>query len=166
MLNSQSKPAKLASIPLDARSQLNGKHILAEFWQCQCVPELLTQTQPLLDTLIQAVAKEGLTLVGHAAHEFQPLDSENIEKDAVERASQTQSSGVTLTLLLAESHLCLHTWGEQQTVTLDVYVCNVTEDNSDKAEALFTACLNIFAPAQYHSQQVIRQHQLSAADYD
>lgn len=130
-----------------------GKHILAEFWQCQCHPALLTSTQPLLNQLIKAVEQTGLTLVGSAVHEFanQPQLS-NVES--------SQVSGVTLTLLLAESHLCLHTWGEYQTVTMDVYVCNVSQDNSQKAEALFAACLDTFKPKQYNVGSISRQHQL------
>ena len=50
---------------------MTGKHILAEFWQCQCDPQLLTSTQPLLELLTKAVDQAGLTLVGHAVHEFQ-----------------------------------------------------------------------------------------------
>ncbi|PNK59781.1 S-adenosylmethionine decarboxylase family protein [Psychrobacter sp. FDAARGOS_221] len=153
---------------LNPRSPLNGKHILAEFWQCQCAPELLTEIEPLLTKLTQAVADAGLTLVGHAVHQFQPIEDAEIATDKisvepVNKTVQVQSSGVTLTLLLAESHLCLHTWGEHNSVTLDVYVCNVTQDNSDKAQALFTACVDIFAPKQQHVNQVIRQHQPVAA---
>jgi spermidine synthase len=33
-------------------------------------------------------------------------------------------------VLLAESHLALHTWPERAGVTLDVYVCNFSTDNS------------------------------------
>lgn len=131
---------------------MTGKHILAEFWQCQCDPKLLTSTQPLLTLLIEAVDATGLTLVGSAVHEFNQQHPSANESEEV--------TGVTLSLLLAESHLCLHTWGEYQTVTMDVYVCNVTADNSSKAEALFAACKEIFKPKQQHVNSVSRQHQI------
>ena len=51
-------------------------------------------------------------------------------------------------VLLAESHLALHTWPERSGVTLDVYVCNFGADNSNKAEALLAALLAAFAPRQ------------------
>ena len=62
-------------------------------------------------------------------------------------------SGVTATVLLAESHLCVHTWPEQRAVTLDVYVCNFGGDHSAKAQALMSALIDLFAPAQvqHHS---------------
>ena len=60
--------------------------------------------------------------------------------------------GVTATVLLAESHLCVHTWPEQSGVTVDVYVCNFGGDHSAKAHALMDAMVALFEP-----QQVLRQ---------
>ena len=58
----------------------------------------------------------------------------------------------TGTVLLAESHLCVHTWPEQKGVTVEVYVCNFGADHSAKAHALLDAMLALFAP-----EQVLRQ---------
>ena len=44
-------------------------------------------------------------------------------------------------VLLAESHLAVHTWPELDAVTLDVYVCNFGADNSERAEILTQALL-------------------------
>lgn len=141
----------------------NGKHILAEFWQCDCPSSLLCQIEPLRTLLSQAVTQAGLTLVGQAYHEFSPsLDNaSDCHKDfgTIENTSpQPQTSGVTLTLLLAESHICLHTWGELGTVTLDIYVCNFLSDNSDKAEQLLTACEQIFLPKDKDVKSIWRTH--------
>lgn len=62
--------------------------------------------------------------------------------------------GVTATVLLAESHLCVHTWPEQRGATLDVYVCNLGADHSAKARALLSALL-----AWFDAEQV-QQHAL------
>ena len=35
-----------------------------------------------------------------------------------------QRGGVTGVVLLAESHVAIHTWPELGNVTLDIYVCN------------------------------------------
>jgi S-adenosylmethionine decarboxylase len=53
---------------------------------------------------------------------------------------------VTATVLLAESHLCVHTWPEQGGVTLDVYVCNFGGDHSTKARAVMDALEALFMP--------------------
>ena len=58
----------------------------------------------------------------------------------------TDYTGVTAAILLAESHLCVHTWPEQKAVTLDVYVCNFGGDHSAKARGLMFALVNRFQP--------------------
>ena len=75
----------------------------------------------------------GLQPVAQLAHIFPPVSG--------------QASGVTATVLLAESHLCVHTWPEQRAATLDVYVCNFGADHSARAQALLQALIDLFAPA-------------------
>jgi S-adenosylmethionine decarboxylase len=76
---------------------------------------------------LDAVAASGLQAVGQVFHTFP--------------ATAHGPGGVTATVLLAESHLCVHTWPEQAAVTLDVYVCNFGADHSAKAHALMNALL-------------------------
>jgi len=59
-------------------------------------------------------------------------------------ATAQGAGGITATVLLAESHLCVHTWPEQHAVTLDVYVCNFGGDHSDRAHALMAALADLF----------------------
>jgi S-adenosylmethionine decarboxylase len=56
--------------------------------------------------------------------------------------------GVTGVVLLAESHLAVHTWPELNAVTLDVYVCNFGADNTPKAHTLIDRLLAAFKPTQ------------------
>jgi S-adenosylmethionine decarboxylase proenzyme len=88
-----------------------------------------------------AVAQSGLTGVAELFHRFAPDDPQ---------------SGVTGIVLLAESHLAVHTWPELGGVTLDVYVCNYGADNSAKAEALLDALLKAFAPRDAEVQRLSR----------
>ena len=67
-----------------------------------------------------------------------------------------QPAGVTGTVVLAESHLALHTWPEISSVTLDVYVCNFSGDNSRQAHALFNEIIANFAPARMETKEVTR----------
>jgi S-adenosylmethionine/arginine decarboxylase-like enzyme len=65
-------------------------------------------------------------------------------------------AGVTGTVVLAESHLAIHTWPEIGAVTLDVYVCNFSGDNSARAHALFDEMVAVFSPARANRQAVER----------
>ena len=59
-------------------------------------------------------------------------------------------------LLLAESHLAVHTWPELGAVTLDVYVCNYGGDNSARAHALLDALVAAFGAKEAHRQSLQR----------
>ncbi len=65
----------------------------------------------------------------------------------------TGRRGITGVVLLAESHLAVHTWPELAAVTLDVYVCNLGTDNSARAHALLDALVAAFAPTQVQRQR-------------
>ena len=115
-----------------------GLHLTADLHGCPLAQPAMTDVQALRGLCLAAVAASGLTAVGELFHRFPLQDS--------------QPQGITGVVLLAESHVAVHTWPEKGAVTLDVYVCNFEADNSSRAEALLSALLRGFAPAQ-----VIRQ---------
>ena|SRR5664279_3024417 len=119
---------------------MQGLHLTADLHDCHCEPQWLTDAAFLGEHCRQAVAVAGLQSVAHVFHAF-PDTAQG-------------SGGVTATVLLAESHLCVHTWPEQCAVTLDVYVCNFGGDNSAKAYALMAAMTSLFEPGQ------VEQHAL------
>ena len=57
-----------------------------------------------------------------------------------------QPGGITGMVLLAESHVAIHTWPELQAVTLDIYVCNFSRDNTTSAEKILNLLLQAFNP--------------------
>jgi S-adenosylmethionine decarboxylase len=111
---------------------MHGLHLTADLYECRCDAHWLTGTQALGDWCLQAVKNAGLQPVAHLFHGFP--------------ATAAGPGGLTATVLLAESHLCVHTWPERRGVTLDVYVCNVGGDHSAKAHALMEALVDRFAP--------------------
>ena len=117
---------------------MTGLHLTADLHGCPLAQPAMTDVQALRGLCLAAVAASGLTAVGELFHRFPLQDS--------------QPQGITGMVLLAESHVAVHTWPEKGAVTLDVYVCNFEADNSSRAEALLSALLRGFAPAQ-----VIRQ---------
>jgi len=121
---------------------MHGLHLTADLYGCQCPTALLTDEQALADLCRQAVSATGLTMVAEKYHPFPEW--------------QGQPGGVTGACLLAESHLAVHTWPERGGVTLDVYVCNFSANNSAKAEALLDALLIAFAPAQQSTNRILR----------
>jgi S-adenosylmethionine decarboxylase len=113
---------------------MRGLHLTADLHDCRCEARWLTDAQALGALCLEAVAASGLSAVGQLFHAFP--------------ASAHGPGGVTATVLLAESHLCVHTWPELRGATMDVYVCNFSGDHSAAAQALMARLVAHFDPAR------------------
>ncbi len=118
---------------------MQGLHLTADLYNCACDSKLLIDATQLADLCRSRTVDAGLTLVAEKWHTFPDYEG--------------QPGGVTGMLLLAESHLAIHTWPERAGVTLDVYVCNFMDDNSAKAERLMRELLGSF---QAKNEQIER----------
>ena len=79
-----------------------GRHLIAEFYGCPA--DKLDDLEHIRSSMLQAVEEIGATLVGETFHRFAP-------------------QGVTGVVVIAESHLSIHTWPESGYVALDLYTC-------------------------------------------
>ena len=117
---------------------MHGLHLTADLRQCRRDAEvhaLLTDAATLEALCRVQVAVAGLHAVQALFHRFDLPPGE------------AGPAGVTGVVLLAESHLAVHTWPELDAVTIDVYVCNFGRDNSTAAHRLMDALVAAFAPA-------------------
>ena len=79
-----------------------GTHIVADLYGCDGV--LLDDEKFLIELLVNAATKARATVLNKVAHSFDP-------------------HGVTILVLLAESHLSIHTWPETGYAAVDVMTC-------------------------------------------
>ena len=77
---------------------MNGLHLIAELYDCACVPERLVSVAALRELCLSVCAVPGLTPVAQAFHQF--MDGE-------------RPVGATGAVVLAESHLAGCTTVEQ-----------------------------------------------------
>ncbi len=105
----------------------------------------MTDPMALREVCLGAVAAAGLSAVAELFHRFVP---------APQHAGLP--GGITGVVLLAESHLAVHTWPELEAATLDVYVCNLGSDNSARADTLLALLLAAFAPASFERHALQR----------
>jgi len=124
---------------------MDGLHLTADLRGCAIDRLLMTDPDALRDTCLACVQAVGLTAVGELFHRF------------------PRPGGVTGVVLLAESHVAVHTWPEIGAATLDVYVCNLGADNSPRAEALLDALARAFAPRQVERHALKRGAALAGA---
>ncbi len=78
------------------------------------------------EKISQTIKDNGMTELGSYYHQFE--------------------EGFTGVICLAESHIAIHTWPEYNCLTLDVYLCNYSRDNSENSRNLFKQIAEIFNP--------------------
>ena len=79
-----------------------GRHCILELYDC---PDYLLDNQPFIQQVLREAAEIAKsTLLGELAHKFDP-------------------QGVTALVLLAESHISIHTWPESGYAAVDVFTC-------------------------------------------
>jgi len=84
-----------------------GNHILVEFYGCDC--DVLNDEQLLGREMVEAAYMAGATVVDRRFHTFSPY-------------------GVSGVVVLAESHLTIHTWPEHGYAAVDLFTCGDTVD--------------------------------------
>lgn len=84
-----------------------GKHILAEYFECKCT--FLDSKQAIQELMVEAASMCGATIVGNIFHHFNP-------------------QGVTGVIVIAESHLAIHTWPEFSYASVDLFTCGTHVD--------------------------------------
>ena len=79
-----------------------GTHLLVELRECS--PEILKDLDKVRDALVSAALEAKATVVEVAFHEFNPF-------------------GISGMVIIAESHLSIHTWPEYGYAALDIFTC-------------------------------------------
>ena len=79
-----------------------GQHLLVEYYNCN--PEILDDVAGIEKHMNDAALACGATIVQSTFHRFQPW-------------------GVSGVVVIAESHLAIHTWPEYGYASVDLYTC-------------------------------------------
>ncbi len=79
-----------------------GKHLLLELKDCD--REVLNDLSFLQSILPEAASEAGATVLGKSFHQFEP-------------------QGVSGVVIIAESHLFIHTWPECGYAAIDIFTC-------------------------------------------
>jgi S-adenosylmethionine decarboxylase len=122
---------------------MRGLQLTADLHGCAPSHACMTDVDALRALCLDAVQAAGLEPVREIFHRFEPAHAQ-------------APAGITGVVLLAESHLAVHTWPELGAVTLDVYVCNLGADHAAQAEAVMARLLALFGPAQIERHRLLR----------
>jgi S-adenosylmethionine decarboxylase len=92
-----------------------GRHLLVELQDCN--RELLNDLSFLRDAMITAAINCGAVVLGDSFHRFSP-------------------QGVSGVVVIAESHLSIHTWPEYGYAAVDIFTCGTSVQPEKAAETL------------------------------
>jgi S-adenosylmethionine decarboxylase len=92
-----------------------GRHLLVELNDCN--REVLNDLDLLREAMLTAAIQSGAVVLGDSFHRFSP-------------------QGVSGVVVIAESHLSVHTWPEYGYAAVDVFTCGTTVNPRTAAEVL------------------------------
>lgn len=84
-----------------------GKQILVEFYDCES--DKINDVSYIENSLIEATKASNATIISHNFHKFSPY-------------------GVSGVVVIAESHVAIHTWPEYKYAAVDIFTCGDTID--------------------------------------
>jgi len=84
-----------------------GRQILVEFYDCD--ESKINDVSYIENSLIQATKASKATIISHNFHKFSPY-------------------GVSGVVVIAESHVAIHTWPEYNYCAVDIFTCGDTID--------------------------------------
>ena len=60
----------------------------------------------------------------------------------------------TVAFCLMESHICIHTWPENKNLALDIYLCNYSQDNTERVKKISEEIV------QYFDAEIIKKSEI------
>lgn len=82
---------------------------------------------------------------------------ESLEVGVVHSSEHSFSNGgFTAAICLKESHICIHTWPEFHRLSLDIFLCNNSADNTNKVEEIGKANIAYFDAFVMAQNKIIR----------
>ena len=84
-----------------------GRQILVEFYGCN--EAVLTDTANIREVMLEGTRRSGATIISDDFHTFSP-------------------HGVSGVVVIAESHVAIHTWPEFGYAAIDIFTCGETID--------------------------------------
>lgn len=96
---------------------------------------MIVQENPLgLHILLTLQTEDFKKLV--EVEQFIQFTEQLLQKHQLEKVGFTkhvfENHSFTVAFCLMESHICIHTWPENKNLALDIYLCNYSQDNTQK----------------------------------
>ncbi|MGJ8672385.1 adenosylmethionine decarboxylase [Rubritalea sp.] len=113
---------------------LHSSHGIHYLLECSgCNRELLESASRLEESMEQAAISAGATVVKTVIHSFNPI-------------------GLSGVVIIAESHIAIHCWPEQEYAAIDIFTCG----DAAIAERIYNNLLIAFSPVMHTCKRLER----------
>ncbi len=92
-----------------------GNHLIIELYGCN--NEIINNKESVQEILLDAAQKAKVTVIDYKFHTFSP-------------------HGISGAIIIAESHISIHTWPEYGYCAVDIFTCGNVTDNSAALEVI------------------------------
>jgi S-adenosylmethionine decarboxylase len=116
--------------------EFKGSHFLASYMGCDMAA--LTDIAALTNAMEEAAKASGATILKTSSHVFPP-------------------NGLTMVILLSESHASIHTYPEFNACFVDLFTCGTR----CSAEKFHEVLLTYLKPSQVCEKMLLRDHQIT-----
>ena len=118
-------------------------HILADFYECRGDPKFLMNKGVTRQKTLRIIKKAGFKIIASRFHKFSGTN-------------HPDEGGITGVIIVAESHITIHTWPERKFVNIDVFFCSYTADNSRRTRDVFRFLKSLYKPKKIRRKEVWR----------
>jgi S-adenosylmethionine decarboxylase proenzyme len=113
-----------------------GRHLLIEYFGCD--RKVINNKEFLREALLEAARRANATIVTDVFHEFNP-------------------HGISGVVVIAESHLAIHTWPEHLCAAVDIFSCS----KHMKPEVIKDFLQDVFKAGEVLCREIERGHHQS-----
>ena len=115
----------------------HGTHIIADFYGCELSSPIFRDRNKLKKLFSKLIKKHKLKELGSYYHFF-------------------RNHSFTAVIAISESHISVHTWPEDAYVSIDIFACNYSQNNSKNANNLLKDFRAVFLPKKVIKKVVKR----------
>ncbi len=108
-----------------------GRHLLIEYYDCSV--EVINDRQLVREAMLEAARRANATIVAEVFHTFSP-------------------QGISGVVVIAESHIAIHSWPEHRCASVDIFSCS----DRMKPEAIIDYLKEVFGAGRVDVAEIER----------
>ena len=116
-----------------------GLHVMLDIYEYDASVLKKYTAKELVDKVSAIITRSGLTVLSSAFHEF-------------------SRESYSITILLSESHVCIHTWPEKSYISCDVFASGISGNIAEKTNNTVDGIKRLFGAKSFETKRHYRSY--------